>query len=180
MRQHRPVRQDGTRWGCRCCFPGLLQGSSAPRARLHPPSIIRVFTSTAALMPTPPQELLRLRLLLTMLQTQAGQRLCTMCSIYSFSGNAGLRTGFGAVMPRPQRLVFDRAADFHQKIEVFHRARAAADARQQGKHLRACAAGMHLPHDSVMQNSTKKRATLTMHEVSSITIIPPELIMDPA
>jgi len=40
--------------------------------------------------------------------------------------------------------------------------------------------GMHLPQDSVMQNSMKNRATLTMHEVSSITIIPPDPIIDPA
>ena len=39
--------------------------------------------------------------------------------------------------------------------------------------------GMHLPQDSVMQNSMKKRATLTMHEVSSMTIMPPEPIIDP-
>ena len=39
--------------------------------------------------------------------------------------------------------------------------------------------GMHLPQDSVMQNSMKKRATLTMQEVSSITIMPPEPMMEP-
>jgi hypothetical protein len=39
--------------------------------------------------------------------------------------------------------------------------------------------GMHLPQDSVMQNSTKKRATLTMQEVSSMTIMPPEPMMEP-
>ena len=39
--------------------------------------------------------------------------------------------------------------------------------------------GMHLPHDSVMQNSMKKRATLTMQEVSSITIMPPEPMIEP-
>ena len=39
--------------------------------------------------------------------------------------------------------------------------------------------GMHLPQDSVMQNSMKKRATLTMHDVSSMTIMPPEPIIAP-
>ena len=39
--------------------------------------------------------------------------------------------------------------------------------------------GMHLPQDSVMQNSMKKRATLTMQEVSSMTIMPPEPMMEP-
>ena len=40
--------------------------------------------------------------------------------------------------------------------------------------------GMHLPQDSVMQNSMKKRATYTMQDVSSMTIMPPEPIMEPA
>ncbi len=39
--------------------------------------------------------------------------------------------------------------------------------------------GMHLPQDSVMQNSMKKRATLTMQEVSSMTIMPPEPMIEP-
>src|ERR1035437_3199683 len=39
--------------------------------------------------------------------------------------------------------------------------------------------GMHLPQDSSMQNSMKKRATSTMHEDSSMTIRPPEPMMEP-
>ena len=39
--------------------------------------------------------------------------------------------------------------------------------------------GMHLPQDSSMQNSMKKRATSTMQEVSSITIMPPDPMIEP-
>src|ERR1039458_6612633 len=40
-----------------------------------------------------------------MLQTPAGQRLCSMCSIYSLRKYFSvLSTGFGAVCPSPQRL----------------------------------------------------------------------------
>src|SRR3569833_3923920 len=42
----------------------------------------------------------------TMLQTPAGQRLCIMCSRYSCLKYFNvLKTGLGAVWPRPQRLV---------------------------------------------------------------------------
>ena len=40
--------------------------------------------------------------------------------------------------------------------------------------------GMHLPHDSVMQNSMKYLATSTMHDVSSMTIMPPEPMIEPS
>ena len=39
--------------------------------------------------------------------------------------------------------------------------------------------GTHLPHDSDMQKSMKNLATSTMQEVSSITIMPPEPMMEP-
>ena len=39
--------------------------------------------------------------------------------------------------------------------------------------------GTHLPQDSLMQNSMKYRATSTMQEVSSITIMPPDPMMEP-
>ena len=53
--------------------------------------------------------------------------------------------------------------------------------REQLVHLHgAGAAGMHLPHDSSMQNSMKNRATSTMHAVSSITIMPPEPMIEPS
>jgi hypothetical protein len=39
--------------------------------------------------------------------------------------------------------------------------------------------GTHLPHDSLMQNSMKNRATSTMFVSSSITIMPPEPMIDP-
>ena len=39
---------------------------------------------------------------------------------------------------------------------------------------------MHLPQDSLMQNSMKYRATSTIEERSSMTIMPPEPIIDPA
>ena len=40
--------------------------------------------------------------------------------------------------------------------------------------------GMHLPHDSSMQNSMKYRATSTMLVVSSMTIMPPEPMIEPS
>ncbi len=40
--------------------------------------------------------------------------------------------------------------------------------------------GMHLPHDSSMQNSMKNRATSTMLVSSSITIMPPEPMIEPS
>ena len=39
--------------------------------------------------------------------------------------------------------------------------------------------GTHLPHDSSRQKSMKYLATLTMQEVSSMTIIPPEPMNEP-
>ena len=39
--------------------------------------------------------------------------------------------------------------------------------------------GAHLPHDSVRQKSMKYLATSGMQEVSSITISPPDPIIDP-
>ena len=40
--------------------------------------------------------------------------------------------------------------------------------------------GMHLPHDSSRQNSMKYRATSTMQDVSSMTIMPPEPMIEPS
>src|SRR5690606_6366424 len=40
--------------------------------------------------------------------------------------------------------------------------------------------GIHLPQDSVIQKSMKYLATSTMHDVSSITIMPPEPLYAPA
>ena len=40
--------------------------------------------------------------------------------------------------------------------------------------------GTHLPHDSSVRNSIKYRATSTMQVSSSMTIMPPDPIMDPA
>ena len=39
--------------------------------------------------------------------------------------------------------------------------------------------GMHLPQDSDLQNSMKYFATSTMHEVSSMMIMPPDPMMEP-
>jgi hypothetical protein len=40
--------------------------------------------------------------------------------------------------------------------------------------------GTHLPQDSSMQNSMKNRATSGMQEPSSMTIKPPEPMMEPS
>ncbi len=39
--------------------------------------------------------------------------------------------------------------------------------------------GTHLPHDSSRQKSMKYLATSTMHDVSSMTIMPPEPMNEP-
>ena len=54
------------------------------------------------------------------------------------------------------------------------------DLIQQTVHLhRSGGHGTHLPHDSSMQNSMKKRAISAMRVDSSITIIPPEPMIEP-
>ena len=40
--------------------------------------------------------------------------------------------------------------------------------------------GTHLPHDSSRQKSMKYLATSTMHDVSSMTIMPPEPMNEPS
>src|SRR6185437_2293813 len=119
----------------------------------------------------------------SMVQTPAGQRLCTMCSMYSSRKYLSvLSTGLGAVWPSPHRLVLFTVS---QSCSSMSRSSSVAVPLQiRVSRVCICAVparhGMHLPHDSVIQNSTKKRATLTMQEVSSMTIMPPEPMIDPA
>src|SRR4051812_12831015 len=118
----------------------------------------------------------------TMLQTPAGQRLCRMCSRYSFLKYFSvLSTGFGAVCPRPHRLVSFTVSQ--SSISSSRSSMVPVPAQIRVRSVCICAVparhGMHLPHDSVMQNSMKNRATLTMQDVSSMTIMPPEPIIAP-
>ena len=90
-------------------------------------------------------------------------------------------TGVGALCPRPQRLVLRTSSQSSSSS-----ARSAGPASPAVIFWRIpCICwvparhGMHLPHDSLMQNSIKYFATSTMHEVSSITIMPPEPMMEP-
>jgi hypothetical protein len=39
--------------------------------------------------------------------------------------------------------------------------------------------GTHFPHDSVLQKSAKDRATSTIHDESSLKIMPPEPMIEP-
>ena len=92
-----------------------------------------------------------------------------------------LFTGFGAFWPRPQRLV---RATMSQSSSSLARSSALAS-RLTILSSRRCICtvpvrhGTHLPHDSSMQNSMKKRAISGMRVDSSMTIIPPEPMMEP-
>ena len=94
-----------------------------------------------------------------------------------------LSTGLGADWPSPHRLVcltmshsssscsqVGAASPSPSAIRVSRRCICTVPARQ----------GMHLPHDSSMQNSMKKRATSTMLVVWSMTIMPPEPMIEPS
>ena len=76
----------------------------------------------------------------------------------------------------------DGIAEFDQQIEIVHGGAVPSQMRVSSVCIWAVPArqGMHLPQDSVMQNSMKKRATLTMQEVSSMTIMPPDPMIEPA
>ena len=117
-----------------------------------------------------------------MLQTPAGQRLCTMCSMYSLRKYFSvLSTGLGAVWPSPHRLVSFTVEQRSSSSSRSSMVPVPSQMRVSSVNICAVPArqGMHLPHDSVMQNSMKKRATLTMQEVSSMTIMPPEPMIEP-
>jgi len=101
---------------------------------------------------------------------------------YSFRKNRRvLRTGLGAVWPKPHKLVF-----FTMSHSSSNRSKSRAVALPSTSLFSAryiCTVpvrqGTHFPQDSSMQNSMKNRAISTIRVVSSITIMPPEPMMDP-
>src|SRR5581483_9984108 len=106
-----------------------------------------------------------------------------MCARYSSANDFNvLTTGFGADWPRPQRLVFlsrsQSSSSIFRSCSVAVRSVIALNMRciwyVPTRH------GTHFPQDSVMQKSMKYLATSTMQELSSITIMPPDPMMEPA
>ena len=83
---------------------------------------------------------------------------------------------------RAQRRVFDRVGQLLEQVDGLRRAAALGDVVEQDR--AACASpsrhGVHLPHDSSLRKRRKYRATSTMQVCSSITIMPPEPIIEPA
>src|ERR1017187_5079630 len=107
------------------------------------------------------------------------------CSSASYSlrkNRSVLMVGFGGVWPRPHKLVLRTMS---QSSSSFARSRAVA-LRLAILSSRLCICtvparqGTHLPQDSSMQNSMKKRAISTMFVVWSITIMPPEPMIEPS
>src|SRR5581483_3901030 len=115
-------------------------------------------------------------------QTPAGHRCSSMCAAYSSRKYFSVvTTGLGALWPSPQRLVF-------RTVSQSRSSSARSSAVPVPLVMRfsiSCMCtvptrqGMHLPHDSVQQKSRKYLATSGMHDVSSITIRPPEPMIDP-
>ena len=94
-----------------------------------------------------------------------------------------LRTGIGRRLAEPaQAGVFDHVAQFLELGEVAAGGLPPDDLVQEMVASATVPArqGTHLPQDSSMQNSMKKRATSTMSVAWSITIIPPEPMMEPS
>src|SRR5579871_4974958 len=106
-----------------------------------------------------------------------------MCARYSSANDRSvLTTGFGADCPSPHRLV---CLSRSQSSSSIYKSCCVADMLPIAVRIRCIwyvptRQGMHLPQDSVMQKSMKYLATSTMHELSSMTIIPPEPMIDPA
>ena len=92
-----------------------------------------------------------------------------------------LNTGFGALWPSPHRLVWatmpDSCSSWRRPSRVARPSQIPLSSMNSW--VVPTRHGMHLPQDSSRQKSMKYRATSTMQEVSSITIIPPDPMMEP-
>ena len=90
--------------------------------------------------------------------------------------------GIGGGLAEPaQACVFDDRALFQQKIDILlppspFVMRVSISSRR----FVPMRQGTHLPHDSSCVKLRKKRAMSTMHVFSSMTIMPPEPIIEPA
>src|ERR1700690_246769 len=89
--------------------------------------------------------------------------------------------GLGADWPRPHRLVFRTTS--HNSSSVARSRSSESPAQIRSSKWYRCVVptrhGTHLPHDSDLQKSMKNFATSTMHEPSSVPIMPPEPMMEP-
>lgn len=93
-----------------------------------------------------------------------------------------LNTGLGALWPRPQRLV--RCTMPHSASSWRRSARLASPSQMRVSSMWSCVVptrqGRHFPQDSSRQKSMKYFATSTMRVVSSITIMPPDPMIEPS
>src|ERR1019366_143280 len=116
------------------------------------------------------------------LQVPAGQPPpVTWASYSSRKYFSVVTTGLGALCPSPHKLVW-RTSSQSSSSSVTS-AGVASPAVIFSRMPCSCWVparhGMHLPQDSLMQNSMKYLATSTMQDVSSMTIMPPEPMMEP-
>jgi hypothetical protein len=90
-------------------------------------------------------------------------------------------TGFGAVCPRPHRLVLLSRSERCSRSSRSRRVASPRVILSSSPHICTVPArqGTHLPQDSSRQNSMKYLATSTMQDVSSITMRPPEPMIEP-
>src|SRR4030043_1234220 len=116
-------------------------------------------------------------------QTAAGHLFCKIWA--SNSGRKYLnaeRTGLGAVFPRPQREVSATTSansSRRQRLSSFPFP-SVIPSKISPILFNPSRQGRHFPQDSSCRKWTKYFATSTIQVPSSITIIPPEPIMDPA
>src|ERR1039457_4067685 len=116
------------------------------------------------------------------LQVPAGQPSPVTWASYSSRKYFSVVTmGLGALCPSPHRLVLRTSSQSSSSSATS--AGAASPAVIFSRMPCICCVparhGMHLPQDSLMQNSMKYLATSTMQDVSSMTIMPPEPMMEP-
>ncbi|MBA7536828.1 hypothetical protein ES705_29093 [subsurface metagenome] len=116
-------------------------------------------------------------------QTLAGQRFSLICASYSsLKYLMVLNTGLGAVVPRAQReasLIISEISSSSSispslplPVQILFKILSIC--------LNPSRQGTHFPQDSWERKSTKYLATSTIQVSSSITIIPPEPIIEPA
>src|ERR1019366_2338152 len=92
-----------------------------------------------------------------------------------------LTTGLGAFWPRPHKLVFRTMSQSSSSVERWPAVASRCTILSSRRCICTVPArqGTHLPHDSSMQNSMKYLATSGMRVDSSITIMPPEPMIEP-
>src|SRR4030042_6566214 len=117
------------------------------------------------------------------LQTPAGQRLSITCASYSSRKYLMVdSTGLGAVPPRPQSEASLMTSPRSPRSSISSRLPrpSVMSVRISSILSSPSRQGTHLPHDSSVRNFTKYLAMSTMQLSSSMTIMPPEPIIDPA